>query len=421
MMGNIPQGNTPQVNEVRGRPVKFGKLPKDPSMKFVQLRNFLDAQSLPPANYADWTTKIASWPMMDNDNYGDCVMAMQGHAIQVFSEYGTGTEDIPSDAAILAAYLQQTGGADNGLNIATSLGLFVQNGLCGEELAAYAAVDYTQQNMVMLGVQLFGGIGLGINLPSNWQTAINAGEPWTDTRLPPNQMMGHAIWIVKTEVDGPTCVTWGQLQKMSWAWFQKYADEAYVLVSPEWANGAPVGVNMTALLADYTLITGQNPPLIIPTTPPGPVGPTPVVPPVVTPPLVATSVITFSGPVPAGTAEILRTGSGRVGVSISAAIPEGSYLLVSSTVPQGGKHMMKLDFTPHCHEAELLSFFGPDEANSIRKARAVGIPWTNIIALIVQYGPEFMSILAQIVAALQTPPVVVTPPPVPAPAMKTPC
>jgi hypothetical protein len=56
-----------------------------------------------------------------------------------------------------------------------------------------------------------------------------------------------------------TCITWGQLKKMTWAWFAKYCSEAYALVSKDWieATGiSPSGFDLAALEDDLKQVTG---------------------------------------------------------------------------------------------------------------------------------------------------------------------
>jgi hypothetical protein len=55
-----------------------------------------------------------------------------------------------------------------------------------------------------------------------------------------------------------TCITWGQLKKMTWAWFENYCSEAYALVSKDWikARGvSPSGFDLETLEADLKLVT----------------------------------------------------------------------------------------------------------------------------------------------------------------------
>lgn len=70
------------------------------------------------------------------------------------------------------------------------------------------------------------------------------------------------------------------------------------------------------------------------------------------------------------------------------------------------KCVLDLDCTPCPHEEAMLETFheGDSEAGeAVRQARAVGITWPNIIALLVQFGPAFVSMIQAIIAALNTP------------------
>ncbi len=69
--------------------------------------------------------------------------------------------------------------------------------------------------------------------------------------------------------------------------------------------------------------------------------------------------------------------------------------------------VMELDPTPHEHEEAMMSMMPAGEVGSaVADARAAGISWQNIIALMVQFGPQFMMMIQAILAALQTAPVV---------------
>lgn len=247
---------------VDGKTVKFGRQPRPAGKCSLPLRLYMDFAKLPAPAPSDWTGKIRKWPTMLNDQYGDCVVAAKGHALQIFTAYGLGGEVITSDRVISDDYFTETGGADNGLNIADSLDYWIKHGLGGNMgVTAWADVNFDTPAEVMLAGQLFGGVFLGVTLPSNCFDAINAGRPWTDTSQRPNQNMGHAIYLAKIESDGPTCVTWGQLQKMSWDWFKKYTDEASVIVSSDWMGALmPAGIDNATLMQDYHDMTGKTPP-----------------------------------------------------------------------------------------------------------------------------------------------------------------
>ncbi|MBV8690394.1 MAG: hypothetical protein JOY57_01950, partial [Actinobacteria bacterium] len=107
---------------------------------------------------------------------------------------------------------------------------------------------------------LFGGVYLGLRLPETAQVQLENKEPWTVIALigkgEPNSWGGHAVNLVDYDDEFATCVTWGDLQKISWEFIQAYADEAYGVLSADWMNAAtqksPHGFDMPALLNDLS-------------------------------------------------------------------------------------------------------------------------------------------------------------------------
>jgi hypothetical protein len=80
-----------------------------------------------------------------------------------------------------------------------------------------------------------------------------AGQPWNVLVDDGGIDGGHCVPIMGYGSAGATCITWGALQQMSWDWFLKYCDEAYVEISTDWLNSqglAPNALNMDVLQND---------------------------------------------------------------------------------------------------------------------------------------------------------------------------
>lgn len=262
-----------------------GKLPKRTDPRTLQLRRYLAAASAftPPAS-VNWTTPGISWGMLGNDTKGDCTIAAQGHAAQAWSELAVGVEAQVTTAEVLTAYFKLTGGQDTGAVLIDALNQWRSSGVAGHKILAFAEIRLGDDRTLEAAIDLFGGAYVGLTLPSNWQDAIDAGRAWADTSMLPNPSDGHCVWLVGYNATGPVCVTWGQLQQMSWAFWHKYGDEAYAVLSHDWltaADTAPSGVDLQQLGADIAAITGHNPipaptpPAPTPTPTPAPVPPTP--------------------------------------------------------------------------------------------------------------------------------------------------
>ncbi len=46
----------------------------------------------------------------------------------------------------------------------------------------------------------------------------------------PNPKNGHYVYVPGYTKSGPVCVTWGRKQQMTWAFLNKYSDEAYAII-----------------------------------------------------------------------------------------------------------------------------------------------------------------------------------------------
>jgi hypothetical protein len=102
-----------------------------------------------------------------------------------------------------------------------------------------------------------------INEPINRSTdqliTGSPDQPITRSPADPGSWGGHAVYLVAYDQNTLTCITWGQLKKMTWAWFDKYCSEAYALVSKDWvkASGlAPSGFDLVTLEEDLKAVIG---------------------------------------------------------------------------------------------------------------------------------------------------------------------
>lgn len=256
---------------IDGMEIRLGRLKAPRERKMLQAELYLTAANLPPPKPSDWTKQISSWPMMGNNQFGDCVEACWGHAIMVASQYGDGSLVTPSDQEIVTTYLKQTGGRDIGLNMPDALDYWDANALSGQDIDAWGKLNVRDTKMIAITCQLFGPVPIGIELPNNFEQGVNSGQ-WSDTGLPPNPQLGHCVLIAAVNSTGPIVVTWGRLVQMTWAWFLKYTEEAYLVLYTAWRGKLnPSQLDFNAFVADYQAITGRPAPPIQP--PPGPPGP----------------------------------------------------------------------------------------------------------------------------------------------------
>jgi hypothetical protein len=240
--------------------MKLGKKPPKVDAKRLKLGRYLLPGMLPAPSSQDWVGAITDWGMMLNNELGDCVFAGIGHAIQTWSANNSGTEVTVPDSGILSAYELWAGydpanpDTDQGAFEVDVLNRWRQEGFQGHALRAYADPDPGNIEHVKQAITIFGGVYLGLALP----TSAQSEDVWADTSGEPGTWGGHCVWVPRYDSDGPTCVTWGELKRMTWDWFVKYCDEAHALMSDDFlrpSNFSASGFDLGQLEADLQALS----------------------------------------------------------------------------------------------------------------------------------------------------------------------
>ena len=216
--------------------------------------------------------------MYDNDKYGDCVWAAIGHEIEQKTRYGSGkTVEVPV-ADLIAGYSAVTGfnaddpSTDNGTYVQDGLAFWRKSGIGGKhQTIMYAEVVSSNLTEVRQAVYLMGDVHVGFNFPTFAMEQFDSGKPWDLSSVNTSIEGGHAVTAVGYDANYLYVVTWGQIQKMTWAFWNKYVDEAWAIITQEWvdqnSNNA-AGINLYALGQDFATLTGSANPIPAP-------GPTP--------------------------------------------------------------------------------------------------------------------------------------------------
>lgn len=245
--------------------MKLGKQPPKFRSTDLKLASYVGAVPSPP-KAVDFTYGIKEWGELCNDRLGCCTISAVGHAIQSWRmSLGAPWTNIP-DWTIKAYYShwdgwnpQDSEATDNGGVEADVLRLwrgstFDIDGV-GHNLKAYASVNPQNLVHVMQTIEIFGGIYVGIRLPLSAQNQ----DVWDASHTPegePGSWGGHAIWVPKYDEHGLTCVTWGQLQPMTWDFWLEYVDEAWCIFSDTDFNSPFPNFPYETMLADVKVVTG---------------------------------------------------------------------------------------------------------------------------------------------------------------------
>lgn len=259
-----PKAVNPRI--VSATKVKLGKKPKKDDKRNLQLREYIEAEALPPIpvrsfygyKVENYYNKIGEdpWPMYGNDYYPNCTCATVGHEEELFSASADDPEK-PTKASVMEIF-DATGPRNEGRYCTEILNYWRNTGFGPdrEKIFAYAEVDPLDIPMVKAAMHLFGGVYLGIALPITAQHdderwVFHSGAPANEKE--PGSWGGHAVNTVGFSDYDIWLITWGEKIRMSWAFWKHYVDEVYAVLSPDWFKDSGLsmpGFNKESLLSD---------------------------------------------------------------------------------------------------------------------------------------------------------------------------
>lgn len=284
-------------------PGKYGRRPPKRA-RALQLKDYLTGTVPAVPAAADYLAALhGGWEMLGNDEASDCVAVTWANVRRLVTGTLTPPGDYPNQEEVWAVYKTQNPGfdpsgtastdgpgspSDQGMDIQTLLEYLVSHGgPDGVKALAFAQVDHRDPAEVKAAIALFGYVWTGINVLDINMQEFGAGQPWQYSASSPVDG-GHSV---VTGGYGPPgggalngderFITWAQETSFTDAFWAHCVEEAWVVLWPEQLGSAEflAGIDLAALAADYTAITGQP----FPVTPPAPPAPTPEPPPVPVP------------------------------------------------------------------------------------------------------------------------------------------
>lgn len=241
------------------QPVKLGRVKPAPHHRAMMLRltDYLP-DPLPAAPDSYDSTDGAYYSAYGNLQYGDCTCAALANYFSIAA--AREGKSLSFDAEeVIDFYLNLTGGADDGLVEVDVLNRAVQGfPLDGHrKLAAWASVDPRDTDLVRRCTAAFWTTYVGAELPKSAQDAMggvwDVGNPGDGT---PNSWGGHALVAPLYDLEGVTFLTWGARQRATWAWWDRYVSETYVLLDADLAKANKV--DFDKLVADMTWLKARE-------------------------------------------------------------------------------------------------------------------------------------------------------------------
>lgn len=244
----------------------LGRIESRRDRRTLRLASYLDAQRLPASPPArDWTREVKRFPMYLNDHVGDCTCAAAAHMMTTWAaNHGQVLE--ASTEAVLQAYADVGGwkaedpSTDRGAQMIDVLRYWRATGIDGVKIHAYAQLDTTNRKHIEAGVNLFGGVYVGADLPraAQNQTIWDVAPPGVWSRdYDRGGWGGHAMALVGYSRTAVMLATWGGIKLATWEWLYSYVSESWIVLDELWADEskpAPSGFDFKRLQLDLAAL-----------------------------------------------------------------------------------------------------------------------------------------------------------------------
>lgn len=212
---------------------RLGRLAKREDARNLRLASYLTLGPRPPQQL-DLTAGIKRFPLYRNDRLNDCTCAAAGHMVEVWTQRAEGRVRLFTTREIVSLYDLVNNGQDKGAAMLDVLKAWRRPGLGGLRLYAFAEIDIHHEAQARAGCWLFSGLYVGLDMP----LAAQGVDTW-DVAKGPNGRRGswgkHTVNIVGYDPQGLTAVSWGKFKRLTWPFYRRYVEEAYVCV-PEMAQ-----------------------------------------------------------------------------------------------------------------------------------------------------------------------------------------
>lgn len=187
---------------------------------------------------------VQYWPMLLNDQIGDCTVAGIGHIGEYWKFIGVSSPYVMTDAEALDHYKAITGfdgnmtinpnPTDTGAVELNVLQYFSQIRMVASQpfqLSKFINIQTLDIEEICYSIQNLGNCYFGVNLPSN-ALSVQTWDVVPGTKV----VGGHCINGVGFDKPNQLIyiVSWGQVIPVTFRFMQAYLEEAWTLYSPDW-------------------------------------------------------------------------------------------------------------------------------------------------------------------------------------------
>jgi hypothetical protein len=247
--------------------MKFGRLPRKHDERIPKYSALTAKRAIaPPPTAVDYTRVLGnSLGEFGNDRLGDCTCAACYHALQVWSANANPPIDTEPDFDAVMLYEKTCGyvpgnpSTDQGgveQDVLTYwLNTGIPTGMTGEptqKLAAFVEVDQSNLEDIKRAIYEAGLVYIGFEIPQFFNTSCPVWdlEPGADNTI----VDGHAVVLAgyNDALKRFKLISWGRQYEMTYRFFERFCDEAYLLVNEKWIESTgmtPAGLTLDELIA----------------------------------------------------------------------------------------------------------------------------------------------------------------------------
>lgn len=244
---------------------KLGKLPAEPDAIKFKFNKYFNLRDMPIPPLRIGHELIGHhWGILGNDKVSNCTTAGACHEHMIWTHMGTrstgvdfNTRDALADYAAITGW-DGTDETDQGATVADVASYRRRVGMIDSKgdrhkIDAYLALEPGNIDQLAVALLLTGAVGIGIDCPDNVETLFEAHAPW-DITPHTRSVGGHYIPVIlRNSHNMFAVVTWGGVQGMTNAFYQKYCDEAVAYLSFETLGQkglTPDGFDQATLVAN---------------------------------------------------------------------------------------------------------------------------------------------------------------------------
>lgn len=279
-VSNLAIGGMGQTEEPAPQ-FKLGKAAAKHDVRTARLEFFMGGLPEPPAASSGRNRALmASCEMLGNDQYGDCVVADDGHRLELWTKLTAQTgDDVDITAAETIALYQQASlalnhsAADAGLVMLDYNKWRMVTPWRNRKFYGFGTVDHFNHKAIKQLIIAFNALAVGVWLPITARSQRAPGGTWSlvsrDGDGRPGSWGGHDVAAIDYDEGGVYVITWGGVQYVKWDFFDYYVDEVYAVLPTEEIPGFDLAGFISYLRA-IGAYTGPDAPPAPPPAPPSP-------------------------------------------------------------------------------------------------------------------------------------------------------